>query len=101
MRFHVLMESVSAWESCAGVQPLTSTCSDDHVSMLKDLTLEICVPSLRWMAAHRMHRKMPIYQGTVSRFESNGGSHENPYIPACPTCNRLLVSEVLNGGRGK
>lgn len=45
-----------------GSQSLTSTCSDDQVSMLKDLTLEICVPSLRWIAAHRMHKKMPIYR---------------------------------------
>lgn len=28
--------------------------------MVMDLTLEICVPSLRWIAAHRMHRKIPI-----------------------------------------
>lgn len=31
--------------------------------MLSDLTLDICVPSLRWMDAHRMHRKMPNYHG--------------------------------------
>ena len=29
--------------------------------MLNDLTLEMCVPSLRCKAAHRMHRKMPSY----------------------------------------
>lgn len=38
---------------------LTSTCSFDQLSMLKDLTLEMCVPNFRWMAAHRMHRKTP------------------------------------------
>lgn len=38
---------------------LTSTCSLDQLSMLRDLTLEMCVPSLRWMAAHRMHKKTP------------------------------------------
>jgi hypothetical protein len=27
--------------------------------MLNDLTLDMWVPSLRWMVAHRMHRKMP------------------------------------------
>ena len=27
--------------------------------MLSDLTLEMWVPNFRWMAAHRMHRKMP------------------------------------------
>lgn len=39
----------------------TSTCSFVQPSMLSDLTLDICVPSLRWIDAHRMHRKMPNY----------------------------------------
>lgn len=39
---------------------LTSTCSEDQVSIDKDLTLEMCVPNLRWIAAHRMHKKIPI-----------------------------------------
>ena len=29
--------------------------------MLKDLTLEMWVPSLRWSEAHRMHRNIPNY----------------------------------------
>lgn len=29
--------------------------------MLSDLTLEICVPSLRWIEAHLMQRKIPNY----------------------------------------
>lgn len=33
--------------------------------MLSDLTLEMCVPSLRWIDAHRMHRKMPNYHESV------------------------------------
>ena len=37
----------------------TSTWSFDQLSMLRDLTLEMCVPSLRCNEAHRMHRKMP------------------------------------------
>lgn len=37
----------------------TSTCSLDQLSMLNDLTLEIWVPSLRWIVAHRIHRKIP------------------------------------------
>ena len=41
---------------------LTSTCALSHLSMLSDLTFEMCVPSLRWMAAHRMHRNMPSYR---------------------------------------
>lgn len=39
----------------------TSTCSLDQLSMLSDFTLDMWVPSLRWMVAHRMHRKMPSY----------------------------------------
>lgn len=41
---------------------LTSTCSAVQVSMVKDLTLEICVPNFRCSAAQRMQRKMPICQ---------------------------------------
>lgn len=37
----------------------TSTCSLDQLSMLNDLTFEMWVPNLRWIAAHRMQRKMP------------------------------------------
>lgn len=33
--------------------------------MLSDLTLDICVPSLRWIDAHRMHKKMPNYHELV------------------------------------
>lgn len=40
----------------------TSTCSFDQLSMLKDLTFEMCVPSLRCMAAQRMHRNTPSYK---------------------------------------
>jgi hypothetical protein len=38
---------------------LTSTWALSHLSILSDLTFEICVPSLRWRAAHRMQRKIP------------------------------------------
>jgi hypothetical protein len=40
---------------------LTSTCSAVQVSMLRDFTLEMWVPSLRWSVAHRRHKKTPIY----------------------------------------
>lgn len=64
MRFHVLLEgSASVFRPLPLLETgglLTSTCSDDHVSIDKDLTLDMCVPSLRWIAAHRMQRKMPI-----------------------------------------
>lgn len=41
---------------------ILSTCSAVQVSMVKDLTLEMCVPSLRCRAAHRIHKKIPIFQ---------------------------------------
>ena len=41
---------------------MLSTWALSHLSMLSDLTLEMCVPSLRCKAAHRMHRKMPRLQ---------------------------------------
>ena len=37
----------------------TSTCSLDQLSMVKDLTLEMWVPSFRWIVAHGMQRKTP------------------------------------------
>jgi len=38
---------------------LTSTCSLVQLSILNDLTLEICVPSFRWREAHLIQRKIP------------------------------------------
>lgn len=43
------------------VHGLTSTCSEDQLSILRDLTLEIWVPILRCRAAQRIQRKMPNY----------------------------------------
>lgn len=40
---------------------MLSTCSPDQLSMLKLLTFETCVPSLRCSAAQRMHRKIPRF----------------------------------------
>ena len=37
----------------------TSTCSVVQLSILNDLTFEICVPSLRCSEAHRIHKKIP------------------------------------------
>lgn len=54
------------------VSGLTSTCSFDQPSMLSDLTLDICVPSLRWIDAHRMHRKMPNCHQLVFRGVQRG-----------------------------
>jgi hypothetical protein len=53
---------------------LTSTCALSHLSILRDLTLEICVPSLRCSAAHRMHRKMPSYSRRQFWFAVGRGS---------------------------
>lgn len=39
----------------------TSTCSLDQLSMLSDFTLDTWVPNLRWMVAHRIHKKTPSY----------------------------------------
>ena len=54
---HVLLASTLS-QTCSDVS-LTSTCALSHLSMLSDLTFEMCVPSLRCRAAQRMHRKMP------------------------------------------
>lgn len=57
----------------AGVEArFTSTCSFDQPSMLSDLILDICVPSLRWIDAHRMHRKMPNYDQLASCWYETG-----------------------------
>lgn len=53
----------------------TSTCSFVQPSMLSDLTLDICVPSLRWIDAHRMHRKMPNYVKLVVCDGQEGKKH--------------------------
>src|SRR5947208_7251886 len=84
----------------------TSTCSDDHVSMLSDLTFDMCVPSLRWREAHRMQRKTPSYQTirqypvrdffTTASFTLPGCVGEdafNTYVPAGPTCRQCQLLE--------
>lgn len=53
--YGALAETIVRWNAVVR----TSTCALSHLSMLRDLTLEMCVPSLRCSAAHRMHRKMP------------------------------------------
>ena len=62
--------------------------------MDKDLTLEMCVPSLRWIEAHRMHRKIPIWRATRQSRDSTGGKRSiGAYVPTCPCCNTPIVSE--------
>ncbi|KAG8261577.1 hypothetical protein J6590_070018 [Homalodisca vitripennis] len=41
---------------------LTTTCSGVHESKLTDLTLEMWTPRLRWIPAHRIHKKIPRFQ---------------------------------------
>lgn len=43
----------------------TSTWALSHLSILNDLTLDMCVPSLRWRAAHRMHKKIPSCNNVI------------------------------------
>jgi hypothetical protein len=62
-----------------GPTALTSTCALSHLSILKDLTFEICVPSLRCRAAHRMHRKMPNYSVRQSWVAFRSGRHRRRY----------------------
>lgn len=83
--------------SCPCLTFLTSTCALSHLSILKDLTLEMWVPSLRCSAAQRMHRKMPnCHQTSVfaSRREYAGSQRDagprdatrrDTYAPACPS----------------
>lgn len=58
-----------------GARPLTSTWSADQLSMVKDLTLEICVPNLRCNEAHRIQRKTPncTIEGQLSFIYSLAG----------------------------
>lgn len=65
------------------VSGLTSTCSFDQPSMLSDLTLDICVPSLRWIDAHRMHRKMPNCHQLVFRGEQRGEKRVGRVMGGC------------------
>jgi hypothetical protein len=57
---HVLSVSTLS-QTCSDNTTLTSTCALSHLSMLNDLTFEMCVPSLRCKAAQRMHKNMPSY----------------------------------------
>ena len=78
---------------------LTSTWALSHLSMLSDLTLDMCVPSLRWRAPQRMHKKMPNYCALVTAWRimdmpASGRRRSwkkvktgaETYTPACPSC---------------
>lgn len=80
VRFHIpdALHVLDIWSTpaprvCRGWFALTSTCALSHLSILKDLTLEMCVPSLRCRAAHRMQRKMPSYSSCQNLFRISRG----------------------------
>jgi len=62
-------------ERAMGNGRLTSTCSTLHWSMLSDLTLEMCVPSLRCRAAQRMQRNIPKLQLAQPGFFAPQSAH--------------------------
>lgn len=77
----------------------TSTCSDDQVSRLKDLTLEIWVPSLRCMTTHRIQMKTPSYcNGQREKAKSrelvrqHSEKVQTTHIPAGPSCIEARTS---------
>ena len=86
MRLHVLVKrALSARGRAGGPTVLTSTCSEDQLSMLKDLILEICVPSFRCSAAQRMQRKIPIYRRRTVSLRIRSEVKATTYIPTCPS----------------
>jgi hypothetical protein len=60
--------------------------------MLKDLILEICVPSFRCSAAQRMQRKIPIYRRRTVSLNSIGGRGEDIHSssPILPDSQRVI-----------
>jgi hypothetical protein len=92
MRFHVLVKrALSARGRAGGPTALTSTCSEDQLSMLKDLILEICVPSFRCSAAQRMQRKIPIYRRRTVSLRIRSEVKAMTYIPTCPSYQTVSV----------
>jgi hypothetical protein len=81
---------------------MLSTWSGDQLSMLSDLTFEMWVPILRWMAAQLMQRKIPSCYccQKSARDRSDGYSHSNstmlvqcqhPDSRKCRVCSGLLT----------
>lgn len=89
---------------------MLSTWSLLQLSMLNDLTFDICVPSLRCSVAHRMQRKMPKLQLAHPGFRAPQSAHLS--LPATDlirswsarslrACWRLFRAEaILDGGLG-
>lgn len=81
-----------------------STCSTCHVSMLRLFTLLTCVPSLRWRAAQRMHKKMPKFQDAQPGFFAPQSAHLSLPGTLCMrswscrsfrACWRLEIAEAM------
>lgn len=67
---------------------MLSTCSADHVSILKLLTLLTCVPSLRCSAAQRIHRNMPKFHDAQPGFFALQSAHRSlPGTVLINSCN--------------
>lgn len=73
--------------------------------MLNDLTLDICVPSFRWMAAHRIHRKIPRFHDAQDGFLALQSAQKLLPDTLCTnscnafsfrTCWRLLIEAILS-----
>jgi hypothetical protein len=72
--------------------------------MLKDLTLDIWVPSLRWMVAHRMQRKMPNYNMSSSALgrayleqAQNGAWFESGWRKSADNVHSMMPNLRRNG----
>ena len=88
---------------------MLSTCSADHWSILKLLTFETCVPSLRCRAAHRMHKKMPRFHDAQPGFFALQSAHLSlPGTERSRSCNarslraccRFDIADAIVDGRG-
>ena len=75
---------------------ITSTCSFDQLSILNDLTFDICVPSLRCRAAHRMHRKIPSYMIISSNNLCGIGRTDTPAGPSYVTISSTKSNSIGN-----
>lgn len=92
------------FDSVLPIRFMLSTCSLFQLSILKDLTLDIWVPSLRCNAAHRIHRKIPKLQLAHPGFRAPQSAHRSfPgtvlisswRMRSLRACWRLLSAEVM------
>lgn len=77
--------------------------------MLKDLTLEMCVPILRCKEAHRMHKKMPKFQlahpglraPQSAHWPLPGARNSSCSSRSLRACCRLLIEAMMAQLRGR